>query len=102
MFKKKSKEPIRTEKDFTGYLYFSLLCLKHYYFDMFSSFKFFLVPLSSPLFSERCKPTTRGVHSPSFQGQLINFHLGVLDLSLQQETKKKGQHDCNENVKTPL
>ena len=33
---------------------------------------------------------------------LISFHLGVLDLSLQQETKKKGRHDCNEKEKTPL
>ena len=32
----------------------------------------------------------RGVHPPSFQGQLISFHLRALDLFLQQETKKKG------------
>ena len=25
----------------------------------------------------------------------------ILDLSLQQETKKKGQRDCNEKEKTP-
>ena len=85
-----------------GSLGFSLLCLKPDYFDRFSSFKFLSVPLSSSLFSEKCKPTKRGVHPPSFQGQLISFNLGVLDLSLQQETKKKLRHDCNENEKTPL
>ena len=58
-----------------------------------TSFKFFSVPLSSSYLSERCKPTTKGVHPPSFQGQLISFHSGVVDLSLQQETKKKGRHD---------
>ena len=61
-----------------------------------------LVPSSSSLFSERCIPTTRGVHPPSFEGQLISFHLVVLDLSLEQETKKKGQHDYSEKGKTPL
>ena len=55
------------------------------------------VPLCSFSFSERYFTTMRGVHSPSFQGQLISFHLGALDL-----TKKKGQHDCNEIEKTPL
>ena len=63
---------------------------------------FFSVPLSSSLFPERCKPITRGVHPPSFQGPLISFHFGVLDLSLQQDTKKKGQHNCTEKEKTPL
>ena len=85
-----------------GSLWFSLLCPKHDYFDRFTSLKSFSVPMSSSLFSERCKPSTRGVHPPSFQGQLISFYLRVLDLSLQQETKKKGQHDCNEKEKTPL
>ena len=42
----------------------------------------------------------RYVHPPSFQGQLICFNLGAFDLFLQQETKKKGQHDCNEKEKT--
>ena len=56
-----------------GSLYFSLLCPKHDYYDRFSSIKFFSVPLSSSLFSESCKPTTTGVHLPSFQGQLIGF-----------------------------
>ena len=69
---------------------------------LFISFKLFSIPLSSSLFSERCKPTTRGVHPPSFQGQLISLNLGVLDLSLQQETRKKGRHDCNEKDETPL
>ena len=87
---------------FFGSLQFSLLRLKHDYSDRFSSFKFFLVPLNSSLFSESCKPTPRGVYPPSFQGQLISFYLGVLDLSLHQETKKKGRHDCNEMEKTSL
>ena len=51
---------------------------------------------------QNSQPTTRGIHPPSFQGQLISFHLGVLDLSLEQETKKKKQHDCNEKEKTTL
>ena len=49
---------------------------------MFSSFKFFSVPWSSSLLSERSKPTTKSVNPTSIQGQLISFHLGVLDLSL--------------------
>ena len=64
-----------------------------------SFFQFLQVLL---LFSERCSTTTRGVHLPSFQGQLISFHFRALDLFLQQETKKKGQHDCNEKEITPL
>ena len=54
------------------------------------------------LFSERCEPPTEGVYAPSFQCQLISFHLGVLYLSLQQETNKKGRHNCNEKEKNPL
>ena len=80
---------------------FNIGYLKHDYFDKFSSFKFVSVPLSSSLFSERYKPTTRGVHQPSFQGQLITFHFWILNLSPQQETKKKRQYDCNEKDKTP-
>ena len=56
-----------------------LLSLKYDYFYRFSSIKLFSVPLSSSLLSEGCKPTTWGVHPPSFQGQLISFHLGELD-----------------------
>ena len=63
---------------------------------LLSSFQFLQVIL---LLSERCS-TMRGVHPPSFQGQLINFHLRALDHCLQQETKKKGQHYCNEKGKT--
>ena len=46
------------------------------------SFQFLWVFL---LFSERCSTTTMGVHPPSFQGQLISFHLGfwIWDLFLQ-------------------
>ena len=59
-------------------------------------FKFFLVPLSS---QKRVYPPQEVfIH----QGQLISFHFGVLELFLQQETKKKGQHDCNEKEKTQL
>ena len=58
--------------------------------------------MSSSLFSERFKPTTRGVYPPSFQGQPISFRLGVLCVSLQQETKKRGQNDCNYKEKTLL
>ena len=36
------------------------------------------------------------LHPPSLQGQLISFHLRAPDRILQEETKKKGQHDCNE------
>ena len=89
--------------DFTGFPFLLVLfSLKHDYFDRLSYFKFLSVPLGSCLFSVRCKPTTRGVHPSSFQGQLISFHLEAFDLSLQQETKKKGQHNCNEKKKTPL
>ena len=54
------------------------------------------------LFSERCSTTTRGVHPPSFQGQLISFQLQALNLFVQSEKKKKGQHYCNEKEITPL
>ena len=36
------------------------------------------------LFSEWCSTTTRGVHPPSFQGQLISFHLRALDIFLHR------------------
>ena len=41
------------------------------------------------LFSESCSTTTRGIHSTSFQAQLISFHLGALGLFLPQETEKR-------------
>ena len=106
---KNYKEQIKSKKNCTSFQFllgfFSFLIrLKHYHFDSFIYFKFFTVQFSSVflLFSERCSTTTRGVHPTSFQCQLIIFNLGTLDLSLQQETKKKGQHDCNEKEKTPL
>ena len=80
-YKKKLK---RTNKNWKGLHRFSVLigslnfsCLKHEYFERFSSLRFFSVSLSSYLFSEWFKPTTRGVHPPSFKGQLISFHLGT-------------------------
>ena len=57
----------------------------HYFLKVFLCFfKLFFFP-------ERCLTTTRVVHPPIFQGQLISFHLGVLNLSLQQETKKNNE-----------
>ena len=85
---------------------FSLHAFKYLHYSVTLSSRgwncFFGVCSDLNLISERCKLTTKGVHPPSFQGQLISFHLGLLDLSLQQETKKKGQHDCNEMEKIPL
>ena len=75
---------------------------KHDYFKTISSFKLFSVPLSSYFILKWCSFTTRGVHPPRFQGPLISFYLGALDLFLEQETQKKGQHDCNEKEKIPL
>ena len=61
---------------------------------IFNSFEFFFN-------SHKCVQPA-GVDPPSFQVQLISFNLGALHLFLQQETKKKGQHDCIEKEKTPL
>ena len=64
-----------------------------------SSFQFLQVLL---LYLEKCSNPTRAVHPPSFQGRLIIFQLRALDPFLQQETKKKGRHDCNEKNIPPL
>ena len=84
--------------DFEGFQFLLVLFSFFYYVSNMTV----LIGLVLISFSERCKPITRGVYPPSFQGQLISFHLGVFDLLLQQETKKKGKHDCNEKEKTPL
>ena len=44
----------------------------------------------------------RDVHPPIFQGQLLSFHLGALNLLIRQEAKKKRQQDYNEKEKTWL
>ena len=59
-------------------LYLNCDCYLSY--SSFSSFQFLRVLL---LFSESWSTTTRGVHPSGFQGQLISFHLGALDLFLQ-------------------
>ena len=105
MFHTYYKNKKRTEKNVTSFQFF-LLSLFYVLnitiliaLVLLSSFQFLWVLL---LFSERCSTTTGGVHPPSFYGQLINFHLRVLDLFHQQETKKKGRHDWNKKEKTPL
>ena len=66
---------MRTNKNWKPVNSFSVLIIIFLFFfsqarlfNSISSFKFFSVPLSSSLFSERCKPTSRGVHPPSLLG----------------------------------
>ena len=96
-YSKTKKEPVRTENTFRNFKFF---WLQHEYFDSFSYFRFFQFLQALLLISERCSPTKRGVHPPSFQSQRISLHLGALQLCLQQETKKNGRYDCNDKEKT--
>ena len=75
--------------------------LKYDYVDSFGSFKLFFSSFDFFFYFRKGSTTARGVHPPSFQGQQITFHLGALDLFLQQETKKR-RHDYNEKLKNPL
>ena len=102
--KKKQKELKRHSQVFSFYCFpLFLLYVSHITIlialAILSSFQFLHVIL---LYLERCSNTTRGVRPPSFQGQLIIFKLRALDPFFQQETKKKGRHDCNEKKIPPL
>ena len=87
----------RTEKNWKELHNFSVIIAFFSFFyyvshmTIFSYFKFFF-------YSQKgVQPPQKSVHPPSFQSQLISFHLRAIF-----ETKKKGRHDCNEKDITPL
>ena len=100
-----------TNKNWKGLQRFSVLIgslqLSYYISNMtiliglvlLSSFQFLWVLL----YSQKCvnSPQEVFIHQASKVNWTISI-LGVLDISPQQETKKKGRHDCNEKETTPL